>query len=169
MKHSIIFLSICLLSIYSFSQTKGTAKIYGYKQSVVSGMRKNVINENGQELNNAPKAKYNYWFYIVSPSIVYPSELWINGQAYSAKTEIVFETPVEKQGGIADSSKLVLVPKTTQRVLMLTPAPAIEKKQSEKGKSLASNNELVVVYKQAGKFHYNTIKKLTQLETVAMQ
>lgn len=168
MKYVSISLFICLFSLTVCAQTKGTVKLYGYKQSVSTGMVNKVISEGGQEVPTAQKPRYNYMFYVVSTGRVYPSEMWIKGEAYSVRAEVISKTPVMHQGN-PSSTNITLVPKTTQKVLMLTPAPAIAYKQHAIGKKLAATNEFVLVYKQNGKFFYNTISKLKQLDTAAMQ
>ena len=62
-----------------------------------------------------------------------------------------------------------MVPETSGHVIRLIPAPAIQEKLSDKGEALSKNNELVVVYKQNGKFQYNILSELTVLKVVALQ
>ncbi|HVK96394.1 MAG TPA: hypothetical protein VM368_01190 [Flavisolibacter sp.] len=75
-------------------------------------------------------------------------------------------TPVVMLNEIIPSKpkEIILVPKTSEKVIQLVPAPAIEGKSIFKSKSLASANELVVVYRLNGKNYYQTLGKLKQLE-----
>jgi hypothetical protein len=160
----ISFLLIC--SVAAFGQTKGTAKVYGYVQSVLPGVPKGGIEVSGEE-STGPGAGKNYFIYITSASRIYPSELWIDGVAYMPKTSSVSKTPVKRE--LNNGQSKVLVPSTTRKVWMLTPAPPQDNKQKAGSKKLAANNEVVVVYKQNGKFYYNALKKLEQLDDAAMQ
>jgi hypothetical protein len=152
------------------AQTKGSAKIYGYKEPVSGAVSQRAIDENGKPVVSDAVGRFNYFIYLVTPNRVYPSELWLNGEVYSAKIETV-KTPVVRKNfnNPSEPQSTELVPATTQQVTRLSPGPAINDKLSEKGKSLSEENELVVVYKQNGKFYYQTVSSLTLLEIAALQ
>lgn len=154
------------------AQTKGNAVLYGYKQAVLPGANPRVISEETGEVENVmKKANYNYFFYMSSTARLYPSEIWIDGEGHSVKVETVKKTPVEiiNSNTPLSPKKTTLVPKTTRRVIQLTPTPQISGKKMLKVKNLSRTHELVVVYKMNGKFYYQTMKKLIVLEAAAMQ
>ena len=167
----IIFL---LMATAACSQTKGTAKLYGYMQPVSGGaFPSKAIDEGGKEVASETEQRFNYLLYLASSTIVYPSEIWVRGKLYSVTTTSIKTTPVKEprvsEISSADSAR-TLVPSTTKKVWQLHLAPAGSSiKQSVKGKSLAKSNELVVVYKMGGKFYYSILPKLDLLEAVAMQ
>jgi hypothetical protein len=160
-----VLFAVCLLS---FAQEKGNAKLFGYKQAVLPGTPGGVINEGGQEVSTETASKKNYRIYIQSASRIYPVEMWIEGQPYSVSMDIITTTPVV-HGTEAMNNRKELVPKTGQKVLMLTPRTYTETKNVGDMRSIAMENELVVVYKMNGKFYYNSLEKLSHLETAAMQ
>jgi hypothetical protein len=157
--------------LFASAQTKGTAKIYGYKEPVSGAVSQRAIDENGKPVVSDPAGRFNYFIYLVTPNRVYPSELWLNGEVYSVKIETVKETPVVRKNfnNPSEPQSTELVPATTQLVIRLSPGPAITDKLSEKGEILSKENELVVVYKQNGKFDYETLSSLTLLEVAALQ
>ena len=172
MKQILLFIVAVLISLCSYTQIKGPAKIYGYKEPVSSGnIPKRIIDENGKETSPEKKPSYNYFIYLVSAGRAYPSEMWIMSKPYSVIPEFIKNTPVERKNfNIPSEPKsTVLVPKTTKKVLLLTPAPAIDNKLTNKAKNLAKTNELVIVYKSGGKFYYNSLKFLTRLELAVTQ
>lgn len=164
-------LAILLMAAqFCFAQTAGTAKLYGYKQPVTQGASpQKGIDEQGKETATEMKQRFNYLIYLASNSIIYPSEVWINGKAYSATFTPVTSTPVKHEVMAPGDTVTVLVPKTTQRVIRIQLAPAIQNKLTEKGKILSGKNELVVIYKSAGKFYYRTIAKMNTVEAIPMQ
>jgi hypothetical protein len=159
-----VLIAVCF-SVFSFSQTEGASKIYGYKQKVLPG---NVrVDENGREVQRKPQ--YNYFIYLASTSKVTPVEIWFNGEAYAPIVNKV-SSPVEYTNpGSGDDTSKVLVPKTSRNVLQLNPSLNKIQKPSPKGKTLSAKNELVIIYKGNGKQYYKTVSKLAELGHLAMQ
>lgn len=160
------FLFVALaFSLFSIAQTQGASKLYGYKQKQTPGTIR--VDDNGNERPRAPQ--FNYYIYLVSKSTVIPSEIWVNGQPYSAKASQQ-STPVEyRHPNSAETKPQILVPKTSNRVLQLTPTQDKIEKPTTKGKNLASKNELVVIYKANNKWYYKAVSKMKELEPVMMQ
>lgn len=163
---TIIFL---LVAVQSMAQ-KEKVKVYAYKEPVIGGAyQQNQIEEGGKNTPVEQKSRFNYLIYLASDERVYPSEIWIDGTAYSAGLETV-TSPVTRQNFTAPGqAKMELVPLTGQKVIQLKPGPAINNKLSKEGKTLSASNELVVVYKQNGKFYQVAIPSFTLLEPVALQ
>jgi hypothetical protein len=102
---------------------------------------------------------------------VYPVELWVGGKRYGVSVQPVAETPVVYQNETyLGAPKITLVPNTKQQVIRLLPiaAPA-SKSPGFSEKTIAQKNALVVVYRQNGKFYYQSLPKLIRLETIAAQ
>ena len=171
----IVFVILALLgiSLYSIAQSS-TIKVYAYQQAILGGsVPKGIITENGQQVNTPIRSSYNYYIYTISSSEIQPTEIWIKGQLFSVRSEIIKESPViiETRRMPNKSDSITLVPKTPQKekVLLLTPLSYIEGRKFEKAKALAKNNQLVLVYKMNSKFYYKAVKKFTSLPPEAMQ
>lgn len=166
MKQFYIFIVVMAISFLSFAQKEGASKIYGYKQKVLSGTVR--VDAVGRELPRKPG--YNYFIYLASTTKVEPVEIWINGEVYSAISNEVASTPVEYSNPTpGDAKAQILVPKTSRRVLQLSPSPNKLETSNSKGKTLSANSELVLIYKGNGKLYYKAVSKLKDLGSVAMQ
>ena len=161
------FLLIAInFSVFSFAQTEGASKIYGYKQKLMPGMVR--VDANGREVPRQPH--YNYFIYLASTNKVTPVEIWINGEAYSPIVNAVSSTPVEYTNPTSGDNKAIeLVPKTTRKVLQVGPSLNKMQKPTQKGKSLSKKNELVIIYKWNGRWFYKTLTQLNELDAVHMQ
>lgn len=168
MKNFFLLAMIIMFSLYASGQAKGSARLYGYVQEVLPGANQNIIMEGGEEVTNAAKPKKNYRIYIESSSRIYPVEMWIHGERYSAGMDIITQTPVVF-GSDSTGNRKELVPKTSGKVLSLTPSPFIEVKDAGDVSRIAQTNELVVLYRQNGKFYYNTLSRFEHLQAAAMQ
>jgi hypothetical protein len=167
----IIILALCCTMI-SFAQAKGSAKLYGFKESVSAGKSpSHAVDESGVQKAETPRPRHNLFIYLESSSAVVPTEMWVAGQKFSVKVDTVKKTPVERTNYSipARPKTAVLVPATKKKLLQLTPLPAKEGGQQDKLKKLILENELVVVYTQKGKTYYSSLKSLTALPPVAMQ
>lgn len=151
------------------AQEKGRAKLFGYYQPVSAGKAPEINPETG--LRTSGGQGKNYFLYAVSSSRIYPVEIWIEGARLGVTIKTITTTPV-LHGDDANigSPKQELVPQTSQRVtqLILTPAAA-EKNLGDRARLLAQTNEVVLVYKQDGRFQYSILPKLTRLNSAAAQ
>ncbi len=169
MKTILIFFGLALLVTTVTAQTKGSAKLYGFKQSVAGGKAPEISSGPGARASSG--GGKNYFLYALSSSRIYPSEMWIEGNHYGVDLKIISTTPVEYIDDLSTGSpKKVMVPKTAQKVIQLITARAVQgKTESAKAKSLSATNEMVIVYKQGSKFYYATRKMLSELDGAAMQ
>ena len=169
MKNILFLLAFIFLSFASYSQTKGAINLYGFKQSVSGGRAPDIAE--GANTRTSGGAGKNYFIYATSSSRIYPVEMWVEGVQYGVTITSITKTPVEYSDETnIGSKKTVLVPKTSKKLIHLIPVPVMGNKSTgTKAKSLSSANELVVVYKQNGKFYYNALKTLSALESAAMQ
>lgn len=166
MKQFYFLLIAITFSVFSFAQTEGASKIYGYKQKVMPGTIR--VDDSGREIKRP--TQYNYFIYLTSNTQVKPIEIWINGVAYSPIVNNVSTTPVEYINPTSgDNKPNVLVPKTSKKVLQLSPSLNKIQKPTQKGKSLSSKNELVIIYKGNSKLYYKVLPNLNGLEAVHMQ
>jgi hypothetical protein len=150
------------------AQTKGSIKIYGYKQPVSGGMVQRTISEDGASHEVPVKPRFNYRIYTASSSAITPVEIWIRGEAFSA-TQSPVETPVMYDSpNNPTAPATTLVPKTTKKVLQIVLAP-LQGKATTKAKTLAKTNELVLVYKANGRTYYQALKKLEMMEPAFLQ
>ena len=165
----LLIASFVFLAVAATAQEKGAVTLYGYYQPVSRGKAPEMNADTG--LRTSEGQGRNYLLYAVSASRIYPAEIWIKGTRMGVTIKTITETPVE-HGDDANigSPKKRLVPKTSQRVTQLLLTPAVDGKNlGIKAKNLAQTNELVLVYKQAGKFYYNVLPSLTALSSAPAQ
>jgi hypothetical protein len=169
MKKLLFLSAIVFLNFSSYAQAEGTIKLYGFKQLVSGGRAPDIVAGTTTKTSNG--AGRNYFIYAASSSRIYPSEMWIEGVRYGVSVRLIAKTPVEySDEANVGSPKKVLVPKTSKKVIQLTPIPAmVSKSIPVKPQALAASNELVVLYKQNGKFYYAAIKALSGMVGAAMQ
>ena len=113
MKQSILLMLICALSFSAFSQTG--VKIYGFYREVLPGTVPKGTDENGKALPR-PEVNVEYLVYISGPSgkRIYPVEIWIKGERYSASGTTESHSPVQTTGDLG--KVITLVPKTSGTV-----------------------------------------------------
>lgn len=169
MKKIIIFAILILAGSMSYAQSRGKVRLYAFEQNVSRGKAPEI--SEGSEPQTSSGSGKNYRLYAVSTSRIYPVELWIDGVKYGVTMNTIKQTPVEyEDAGNIGAPKKTLVPKTTGMVIQLIPIAATSNKSVGKNaKTLAASNEMVLVYKQNGKFYYSALKKVTELEGAAMQ
>lgn len=165
MKQFYLLLIAACFSVFSFAQKEGASKVYGYKQKVMPGTIR--VDEYGREVQRKPQ--YNYFIYLASTSQVTPVEIWINGESYAPIVNNVSNTPVKYSHPTSGNGEKVLVPKTTRKVLQLSPSLNKIQKPVQQGKTLSAKNELVIIYKGNGKLYYKALSKLNELDALAMQ
>jgi hypothetical protein len=160
---------ILVLTLAAGAQMKGSAKIYAYKQGSSRGAAPRM-DEQGNVIHSNKEATYNYYLYLVSSKRVYPSQVWVDNTLYDVNYKKV-NSPVEMENVNLpiNTSKKVLVPKTSSTVLQLTPVKTSQGKSSFKLSGNVKANELVVIYKQNGRFYYSSLRKLPVLESAALQ
>ena len=171
----LFFLLTLLLAGSALQAQHSKDSLYGFVQPVSPGVAaaKRVTNDAGQVVERkAEGTRYNYFIYLSTQAStrVYPIEIWLRGEQFSALPKAV-STPVEQTSNLVPGrpQKTVLVPKTTQKVTQLEPAPFVAQKSNTKAAQLALENELVVVYKQGGKTYIKTLKTLKELSPKALQ
>lgn len=170
----LLFTLSILLSTRLLAQSRSDVKLYAYARPVTGGVMPKVsIQENGSQTMITPKTKYSYLFYLEGPKKlrIYPVELWIKGERHGIKTSPVNNTPVEiSTGELPQYSKTItLVPKTNNKVIKMDPAVAVNGKDFPKAKAKAETNEIVLVYKYAGKFYYAVQDKIKTLDPIVLQ
>jgi hypothetical protein len=172
----IIFTTLVLFAAFALRAQTGSDQLYGFSQVTIPGAAaaKRVTDDAGNVVERRTEdLKMNYFIYLRTAvkTRVYPVEVWIKGKAFSARPEIISNTPVQVSGPVVmgRTQKTTLVPKTTQKVIQLVPIPLTSNKSTQKAQNLAAANELVVVYKQGGKTYYKTLKAITELSPQALQ
>ena len=156
------------------AQQSKQVQLYAYEQQVIPGAQKAKDidgDDNGNSANESGK-KYNYFFYAVSASALrmYPVELWVKGKKYGVQFKTVSSPVTFTDGHIPGNPKTsVLVPKTGNKVLQLIPTDVIAGKNYPTAERLATQNEIVFVFKQGGKFYYQTKPELLRLDAAVLQ
>jgi hypothetical protein len=154
------------------AQSKGTARLYAYRQSVISGVAPRItIDESGKQVNPQMKPKFNYYLYLSSSSELQPVAVYLNGVLLGAQAKSV-STPVENKNytAPAQAKTTVLVPKSNQKVWQILPGAALGNDTfGQTVKDAAQKNEVVVVYKQKNKTRYSVQSKFTAMAPEALQ
>jgi hypothetical protein len=174
MKYILFLAGFCFLMMAANAQTRTDVTLYAYARPVTGGVPPKISNqENNLQAYSPAKAKYNYLIYLEGPAKtrIYPVEMWIGGEKKGVRATIVNNTPIEiKTGDIPEYSKTItLVPKTLNRVYQLDLSTPIPGKEMAEARTKAATNEIVVVYKYAGKFYYAALKKIKLLDPVVLQ
>ena len=154
----------------SFSQSG--VKVYGYAREVMPGIVQKDVEEKKLEGSNAEgtktvKTDINNVSYLVylsssSKSAIVPVEMWIHGERFNVMIQPVKKTPVILPNKTGKST--TLVSKTSNKVQQVVAVPFTKGKEFSLAKKKATYNELVVVYKQNGKYYSNLLKKIKVLE-----
>jgi len=150
-------------------QAKGTAVLKAYHQPVVSGVNNGVIEEGGTEAKMSDERKGNDYIYLLSASRVYPVELWLDGKRYGVIAESVSSPVRNPHYGAGSKDPQFFVPANTNKVVRLSASPAIEGKEILTQNAITESNEILVVYRSAGKLYYSVLKKATLLDGAAME
>ncbi|MGZ8538109.1 MAG: hypothetical protein ACXWV9_07575 [Flavisolibacter sp.] len=169
MKRHFFFLIFLFTAISSFSQTG--VKVYGYEREAMPGIVQNDSEEK-VEGSNVERTKtektfeksISYLVYISSSSksAITPVEMWIRGERFNVMTEPVTKTPIILPNKTGKSTTLVA--KTSNKVQQVVAVPFTKGKEFSLAKKKAAWNELVVVYKQNGKYYSALLKKIKVLE-----
>lgn len=155
MKYALALLLCAYLK--GFSQ-KDSLTLYAYEQKVSPGIAPSKTSQTNTQYYIFLATRHN--------KVVDPVSLWIKGKLFGINAKEV-KTPVKKLS-INDSS-IVLIPGTEQKVLRLFPIKTTMPGNTQKGGVLARQNELVLVYKLKGRFHYMVKERIDQLDAVNMQ
>ena len=164
------FILILLFAVTSsFSQT---VKVYGYAREVMPGIVQKDEEEKKLEGSNAEGTKtektndknVSYIVYLSSSSksAIVPVEMWIHGERFNVTTEPVKKTPIILPNKTGKSATLVA--KTSNKVQQVVAVPFTKGKEFSLAKKKAASNELVVVYKQNGKYYSALLKKIKVLD-----
>ena len=166
MKRSILLMLICALNFSAFSQTG--VKIYGFYREVLPGTIPKGTDENGKALP-PPEVNVEYLVYISGPSgkRIYPVEIWIKGERYSASVTTESHSPVQTTGDLG--KVITLVPKTSGTVQRIHTGKEVDGKNFPNAKTKAASNDLVIVYKMNGKFYSSALKHFKKIEPVNHQ
>lgn len=172
----LLLTAILMVATNGLKAQSKSDKLFGYSQVTTPGIAKadEIENLDGTVTQTTGSGNNkNYFIYLstLSKTRVYPMEVWIKGEAFSARSETITNSPVQISGpGVrGNPQKTTLVPKTTQKVTRLIPIPLMGGKSTDRGETLAAQNDLVVVYKQGGKTVYKTLKNIKELSPKALQ
>ena len=173
MKLKTLVFSLCLLIQHAFGQTRSDVKVYAYARAIVGGAFPKISGP--KETNHLSlvhrKEKYTYSIFIEGPlkTRIYPVEMYVKGERTGVKTAEV-ETPVQLKTESGPYSRpIILVPKTKNRVYRLDLSTPMAEKRLAVAKKKAAANEIVIVYKYAGRLYYAVKKKFNFLEPVVLQ
>jgi hypothetical protein len=171
-KYLYLFFSIFLIQNSLLAQYSPVIKKYAYSQITTPGTMPVETDENGNKITKKSGPAPGYYIYVIiaKKDAIKITELWIKGKRYSVQTEVVLETPIEAINTDTgeNTKKTILVPKTTNKVLRLTPLRIQpENKPGKYIKQLMSKSEVVVVCTRKGKKYYTAINKIIVLPPIA--
>lgn len=165
---TIITAVVLFLSTICFAQSKGSLTLYGFKQVVSGGVPpdRTQLPSNNQKVYKGT----NYLLYATASFTFQPVEVWLGGVRYSVRTTNVPTPVVYGDETNIGSPKKTLVPKNGQTVVQLIPIifKGGKVRYMSAAWRLSKNNELVVIYKQAGKIYFSSLRSLTVLDDGAM-
>jgi hypothetical protein len=167
-----IFYMILAGALFSSCAQKSIPKVYGYRQPVLQGANPaRIANEGGKEVEVPVKPRVNTMIFLESRTAnVEVKGVWIKGQPYAVKTEVISTTPVMAQAIRPGAPQDTLVPYTSNKVFAITPlhagdaitpSPSLQKK--------IEGNELVVHCVINGKNRYYTSEAIKNLAPLALQ
>jgi hypothetical protein len=168
-----LYLLVQGICLTGSAQSKPFVNVYAYSQVVSAGVNPGgVVQEGGTEIKVSATEKINYYFYAEYPpkEKLSVSIIYIKGKPYRVKTAKNIETPV--RGAAEDlstgSNKMVLVPETSNKVILLLPALALNanKKHPAWLKDLLAKNEVVIACVWKGKTWYFGVPKIKMLPNV---
>lgn len=172
MKQFLLFAVSYFLTANVWAQTTPLLKVHAYsRHSTPGAVPKVVASENGAAIKKMATVIVNHPIYgeIKKGSTIKINRLWIEGQAYNARIEVVAETPVLfKQPAIGNQYQTdTLVPKSSNMVWKLV----LDGMQSEKLKYPANykGNALLVEYSWKGKKYYYAVKEWKKLAPLILQ
>lgn len=156
------------------ANAQSNVKLYAYRQPVSGGAKpSSSIEKNSESKNIDVRAHNNFWLYLSFPQSlsITPTEVFLFGKKYSVtyqqlqQKEVVYTNP-----NIAtEAKKTVLVPKTSNKILMIGLKETSAFTPSAMLKKLMTANEIVVGYTSRGKKNYVVQKKLILMETAYRQ
>ena len=176
MKQRILLTYLLLESccLFSFAQTSPFIKVYAYSQASPNNIKPQTTTaENGNQITIAHGGKVNYYFYIEykRQEKFTITNLWINGKPYRLKADSIRQTPIEMSAGNGEignnSRKIILVPATSNKVLLLSPGSFLKINPSSWLKKMLVKADLVIAYRWKGKIWYYPVPKIKMLEVVA--
>lgn len=172
MKQILLFTLANFVSAIVLAQTSPLLKVHAFvRHSTPGAVPKVVARENGAPIKKTASALVNYSIYVElkKGSSITINRLWIDGQAFKARKEIILETPVVfKQQAIGNQYQTdTLVPKTNNIVWKLVQdgMQNTVSKVPEKFKG----NALLIEYVLKGKKYYFAVKEWKKLPPLILQ
>ena len=169
-----LFFTILFSCIYAglLAQKLPIIKVYAYSQAVLQGAKPgNNVEEGGKEIKTVPEKKLNYLFYAEQKksTVINIISVWIKGKNYSTRASLVAKTPVEMRSDDPASGSTTLVPKSLNKIILITPSgqKITKQKPSPYLSKAIRSSELIIVYKWNGKIYYSEVKKIKELKSVA--
>ena len=167
-------LLLLAMTFYLWTITFAQTKVYAYAQPVVSGVSpQGIIDETGKQIKKPRSSKFNYYLFIrhKASKDIKPVAVYMKNGGWQVNFQPVDSTPVY----ITDvkfpltPQKVMLVPKTTKKVLSLQMDldKSISNNPSRKLARKLKKSEIVFEYTQGGKTKYKSLKKITVLDPVA--
>lgn len=159
MKLSII-ISLLLLLCFTGSSEAQRVKIVAYQQPLLQG--KKTVQPTNQ--------RFHYRTFVYSKKAVVVTAIWIKGESFHFKTNLVSSKPVIylPQG----SEQVVLVGPTSKQVTEVTVTPLQQEQESatsDKLKNALKSNEIVITYLHRNKLRIAVLKKMKVLEPVPLK
>jgi hypothetical protein len=168
MKKNLLVLTFLAIGLNGYCQP--AVKIFAFEQENLPGtIPSGVKDENGNPQKKAA-AKKNYFIYLSFKRTytVAPLQIFIKGKAFSMQTNDIQTTPVEYASNTIPAEKMILVPKTTNKVLEIKIGEvSIQNKKNPYVQKLSNKNDIVIAYLWNKKKYFTTLKKLKKLESKA--
>lgn len=162
-----IAIGFFFITIVCFSQPD-SIKLYAYRQTSLPGIPSSENKDEKGKLIEEKKSfslTYSIYFTFSKDKTISLLELWLNGKVFGIEQQTILSTPIEYSfdNNSFQPQKMVLVPFTNNKVLKLSPIEKLPGKISLAKKTLATTNELIVVYEENNKVNLKTVKKIKNL------
>lgn len=168
MKKNLLVLTFLAIGLHVYCQP--AVKIFAFEQENLPGtIPSGVKDENGNSRKKAA-AKRNYFIYLSFKKTynIIPVQIFIKGKAFLIQTNDLQKTPVEYVNNTVPAEKMILVPKTTNKVLEIKVGEtSIQGNKNSYIQKSANKNDIAIAYLWNKKKYFIALKKLKKLESKA--
>ena len=168
MKKKLLVLTFLAIGLHVYCQP--VVKIFAFEQENLPGtIPSGVKDENGNP-QKKDAAKKNYFIYLSFKKTydITPVQIFIKGKAFLIQANVLQKTPVEYVNNTIPAEKMILVPKTTNKVLKIKVSEiSMQDKKNAYIQKLSNKNDIVIAYLWNKKKYFIALKKLKKLESKA--
>lgn len=147
------------------------AEIHAYQRSSMPGnFPQRETSEDGR-VQRPVKPVVSYHIYMEKPVDDWEiTRIWINGEAFQVRTEMVENTPIIIAGGqVGKYQRNDTIQTKSGRVLRIIPNGKSDTPSTQKIRDLASKKPVLVEFKRGSKTYYSFAPAFKKLQPVVLQ